>query len=74
MLLFVLLLLSSWCVFSFQDGCYKYCPAKTYSVEADMTCVPCDPSCVSCDAHQCYWCETDLFLSGMWSGPTSVLV
>ncbi|XP_030211551.1 proprotein convertase subtilisin/kexin type 5 [Gadus morhua] len=49
--------------YNFQDGCYKYCPAKTYSVEADMTCVPCDPSCVSCDAHQCYWCETDLFLS-----------
>ncbi|CAL8278916.1 unnamed protein product [Merluccius merluccius] len=49
--------------YNFQDGCYKYCPAKTYSVEEDMTCVPCDQSCVSCDEHQCYWCETDLFLS-----------
>uniref|UniRef100_A0A8D3DF75 SPC3 n=1 Tax=Scophthalmus maximus TaxID=52904 RepID=A0A8D3DF75_SCOMX len=50
-------------VISFQDGCYKNCPAKTYSVEEEMTCVPCDDSCVSCDEHECYWCETDLFLS-----------
>ncbi|KAM9307095.1 proprotein convertase subtilisin/kexin type 5 [Pholidichthys leucotaenia] len=49
--------------YNFQDGCYKYCPAKTYSVEEEMTCVPCDDSCVSCDEHECYWCETDLFLS-----------
>ncbi|KAJ3605763.1 hypothetical protein NHX12_027807, partial [Muraenolepis orangiensis] len=49
--------------YNFQDGCYKYCPAKTYSVEEDMSCAACDPSCVSCDQHQCYWCETDLFLS-----------
>uniref|UniRef100_A0A8D3A665 SPC3 n=1 Tax=Scophthalmus maximus TaxID=52904 RepID=A0A8D3A665_SCOMX len=48
---------------NFQDGCYKNCPAKTYSVEEEMTCVPCDDSCVSCDEHECYWCETDLFLS-----------
>ncbi|KAM7368833.1 hypothetical protein PAMP_013140 [Pampus punctatissimus] len=50
-------------VISFQDGCYKNCPAKTYSVEEEMTCVPCDDNCVSCDEHECYWCETDLFLS-----------
>lgn len=49
---------------SFQAGCYKNCPAKTYSVEEDMTCVPCTENCVSCDEHECYWCETDLFLSG----------
>lgn len=49
---------------SFQDGCYKNCPAKTYSVDEDMTCVPCDENCVSCDEHECYWCEADLFLSG----------
>ncbi|XP_036973955.1 proprotein convertase subtilisin/kexin type 5 isoform X3 [Acanthopagrus latus] len=49
--------------YNFQDGCYKNCPAKTYSVEEDMTCVPCDDNCVSCDVHECYWCETDLFLS-----------
>uniref|UniRef100_A0A4W6C5K8 Proprotein convertase subtilisin/kexin type 5a n=1 Tax=Lates calcarifer TaxID=8187 RepID=A0A4W6C5K8_LATCA len=48
---------------SFQDGCYKNCPAKTYSVEEEMTCIPCDDNCVSCDEHECYWCETDLFLS-----------
>uniref|UniRef100_A0A8C6KVW4 Proprotein convertase subtilisin/kexin type 5a n=1 Tax=Nothobranchius furzeri TaxID=105023 RepID=A0A8C6KVW4_NOTFU len=48
--------------YNFQDGCYKYCPAKTYSVEEDMTCVPCEDSCVSCDEHECYWCETDFFL------------
>ena len=51
-------------VISFQDGCYKNCPAKTYSVDEEMTCVPCDDNCVSCDEHECYWCETDLFLSG----------
>uniref|UniRef100_A0A3Q3AJ20 Proprotein convertase subtilisin/kexin type 5a n=1 Tax=Kryptolebias marmoratus TaxID=37003 RepID=A0A3Q3AJ20_KRYMA len=51
-------------IISFQDGCYKYCPAKTYSVEEDMTCTPCDDNCVNCDQHECYWCETDLFLSG----------
>uniref|UniRef100_A0A8C8D0K2 P/Homo B domain-containing protein n=1 Tax=Oncorhynchus tshawytscha TaxID=74940 RepID=A0A8C8D0K2_ONCTS len=45
-------------------GCYKNCPAKTFSVEEEMTCVPCDEKCVSCDEHECYWCETDLFLSG----------
>ncbi|TNN26120.1 Proprotein convertase subtilisin/kexin type 5 [Liparis tanakae] len=28
-----------------------------------MTCVPCDDNCVSCDEHECFWCETDLFLS-----------
>uniref|UniRef100_A0A673ZZ54 Proprotein convertase subtilisin/kexin type 5-like n=1 Tax=Salmo trutta TaxID=8032 RepID=A0A673ZZ54_SALTR len=50
--------------FRFQDGCYKNCPAKTFSVEEEMTCVPCDEKCVSCDEHECYWCETDLFLSG----------
>uniref|UniRef100_A0A3P8ZHH6 P/Homo B domain-containing protein n=1 Tax=Esox lucius TaxID=8010 RepID=A0A3P8ZHH6_ESOLU len=50
--------------YKFQDGCYKNCPAKTYSVEDQMTCVPCDEKCVSCDEHECYWCETDLFLSG----------
>uniref|UniRef100_A0A667ZBY3 Growth factor receptor domain-containing protein n=1 Tax=Myripristis murdjan TaxID=586833 RepID=A0A667ZBY3_9TELE len=38
------------CVFlSFEDGCYKNCPVKTYSVEEDMSCVPCDEHCVSCD-------------------------
>uniref|UniRef100_A0A3Q4AME9 SPC3 n=1 Tax=Mola mola TaxID=94237 RepID=A0A3Q4AME9_MOLML len=50
--------------YSFQESCYKNCPAKTYSVEEKMTCIPCDESCVSCDEHECYWCETDLFLSG----------
>ncbi|XP_071751056.2 proprotein convertase subtilisin/kexin type 5 [Centroberyx gerrardi] len=49
--------------YNFQDGCYKNCPAKTYSVEEEMACVPCDDNCVSCDEHECYWCETDLFLS-----------
>ncbi|XP_077441964.1 proprotein convertase subtilisin/kexin type 5 isoform X2 [Vanacampus margaritifer] len=49
--------------YNFQDGCYKNCPAKTYSVDEEMTCVPCDNNCVSCDQHECYWCETDLFLS-----------
>ncbi|XP_061733261.1 proprotein convertase subtilisin/kexin type 5-like [Nerophis ophidion] len=49
--------------YNFQDGCYKNCPAKTYSVEEEMACVPCDDNCVSCDQHECYWCETDLFLS-----------
>ncbi|KAF3848647.1 hypothetical protein F7725_015144 [Dissostichus mawsoni] len=28
-----------------------------------MSCVPCEENCVSCDEHECYWCETDLFLS-----------
>uniref|UniRef100_A0AAY4DIR2 P/Homo B domain-containing protein n=1 Tax=Denticeps clupeoides TaxID=299321 RepID=A0AAY4DIR2_9TELE len=51
------------CGVRFEDGCYKNCPAKTYSVEADMTCVSCDQDCVSCDEHECYWCESDLFLS-----------
>uniref|UniRef100_A0A668VWI4 SPC3 n=1 Tax=Oreochromis aureus TaxID=47969 RepID=A0A668VWI4_OREAU len=50
--------------YNFQDGCYKNCPAKTYSVEEEMTCVPCDDNCVSCDEHECYWCESDLFLLG----------
>uniref|UniRef100_H2LJC9 Proprotein convertase subtilisin/kexin type 5a n=1 Tax=Oryzias latipes TaxID=8090 RepID=H2LJC9_ORYLA len=50
--------------YNFQDGCYRNCPAKTYSVEEEMSCVPCDENCVSCDEHECYWCETDLFLSG----------
>ncbi|XP_061555258.1 proprotein convertase subtilisin/kexin type 5-like [Phycodurus eques] len=49
--------------YNFQDGCYKNCPAKTYNVDVDMTCVPCDSNCVSCDQDECYWCETDLFLS-----------
>ncbi|XP_056289183.1 proprotein convertase subtilisin/kexin type 5 [Pseudoliparis swirei] len=49
--------------YNFQDGCFKNCPAKTYSVAEEMTCVPCDDNCVSCDEHECYWCETDLFLS-----------
>lgn len=49
---------------SFQDGCYKNCPAKTYSVEEAMSCVACAANCVSCDQQACYWCETDLFLSG----------
>ncbi|XP_013861969.1 proprotein convertase subtilisin/kexin type 5 [Austrofundulus limnaeus] len=49
--------------YNFQDGCYKTCPAKTYTVEGEMTCAPCDDSCMSCDQHECYWCETDLFLS-----------
>ncbi|CAB1318072.1 unnamed protein product [Coregonus sp. 'balchen'] len=49
--------------YKFQDGCYKNCPAKTFSVEEEMACVPCDEKCVSCDEHECYWCETDLFLS-----------
>uniref|UniRef100_A0A8P4K715 Proprotein convertase subtilisin/kexin type 5a n=1 Tax=Dicentrarchus labrax TaxID=13489 RepID=A0A8P4K715_DICLA len=51
------------CKSRFQDGCYRNCPAKTYSVEEEMTCVPCDDNCVSCDEHECYWCESDLFLS-----------
>ncbi|KAL6096710.1 pcsk5 [Pungitius sinensis] len=49
--------------YNFQDGCYRNCPAKTYSADAEMTCVACDDNCVSCDEHECYWCETDLFLS-----------
>ncbi|KAM4634072.1 proprotein convertase subtilisin/kexin type 5 [Polymixia lowei] len=49
--------------YNFQDGCYKNCPAKTYSSEEGMTCVPCDDDCVSCDEDECYWCETDHFLS-----------
>uniref|UniRef100_A0A3B4F9G2 SPC3 n=1 Tax=Pundamilia nyererei TaxID=303518 RepID=A0A3B4F9G2_9CICH len=51
--------------YNFQDGCYKNCPAKTYSVEEEMTCIPCDDNCVSCDEHECYWCESDLFLLGI---------
>uniref|UniRef100_A0A3Q4GEQ2 Proprotein convertase subtilisin/kexin type 5-like n=1 Tax=Neolamprologus brichardi TaxID=32507 RepID=A0A3Q4GEQ2_NEOBR len=47
--------------YNFQDGCYKNCPAKTYSVEEEMTCVPCDDNCVSCDEHECYWCEKATF-------------
>ncbi|XP_014834699.1 PREDICTED: proprotein convertase subtilisin/kexin type 5-like [Poecilia mexicana] len=49
--------------YNFQDGCYKNCPAKTYSVEEEMTCAPCEDNCMSCDEHECYWCETDLLLS-----------
>ncbi|XP_061658032.1 LOW QUALITY PROTEIN: proprotein convertase subtilisin/kexin type 5-like [Syngnathoides biaculeatus] len=49
--------------YNFQDGCYKNCPAKTYSEDEEMSCVPCDGNCVSCDRHECYWCETDLFLA-----------
>ncbi|XP_072310817.1 proprotein convertase subtilisin/kexin type 5 [Eucyclogobius newberryi] len=49
--------------YNFQDGCFRHCPAKTYSVEEDMTCISCDEKCVSCDEHECYWCESDLFLS-----------
>ncbi|XP_063066379.1 proprotein convertase subtilisin/kexin type 5 isoform X2 [Engraulis encrasicolus] len=48
--------------YKFDDGCYKHCPAKTYTVEESMSCVACDSNCVSCDEHECYWCETDLFL------------
>uniref|UniRef100_A0A3B3TR78 Proprotein convertase subtilisin/kexin type 5a n=1 Tax=Poecilia latipinna TaxID=48699 RepID=A0A3B3TR78_9TELE len=50
--------------YNFQDGCYRNCPAKTYSVEEEMTCAPCEDNCMSCDEHECYWCETDLLLSG----------
>ncbi|KAF3701904.1 Proprotein convertase subtilisin/kexin type 5 [Channa argus] len=46
-----------------EEGCRKCVLSKTYTVEEDMTCVPCDDNCVSCDEHECYWCETDLFLS-----------
>uniref|UniRef100_A0A672IDD8 Proprotein convertase subtilisin/kexin type 5a n=1 Tax=Salarias fasciatus TaxID=181472 RepID=A0A672IDD8_SALFA len=53
--------------YSFQDACYKYCPAKTYSVDGQMTCVPCDDNCMNCDEHECYWCETDLFLSEQYT-------
>ncbi|KAM8872819.1 proprotein convertase subtilisin/kexin type 5 [Synchiropus picturatus] len=49
--------------YNFQDACYRDCPAKTFSVEDQMTCIPCDDTCVSCDQNKCYWCETDLFLS-----------
>lgn len=63
---------------SFQESCYRNCPAKTYSVEEEMTCVPCDDNCVSCDQHECYWCETDLFLSGNnqlhWAMDTSFFI
>uniref|UniRef100_A0A8C5ELX1 Proprotein convertase subtilisin/kexin type 5-like n=1 Tax=Gouania willdenowi TaxID=441366 RepID=A0A8C5ELX1_GOUWI len=50
--------------YNFQEGCYRNCPAQTYSVEEGMTCVPCEENCVSCDEHECYWCEDDHFLSG----------
>ncbi|KAJ8347152.1 hypothetical protein SKAU_G00285530 [Synaphobranchus kaupii] len=49
--------------YQFQDSCYKTCPAKTYSVEDEMTCVKCPETCVSCDENECFWCEADLFLS-----------
>ncbi|XP_064164994.1 proprotein convertase subtilisin/kexin type 5-like [Anguilla rostrata] len=49
--------------YQFQDSCYKTCPAKTYSVEDEMTCVRCPETCVSCDVEECFWCEADLFLS-----------
>ncbi|XP_034048082.1 proprotein convertase subtilisin/kexin type 5 [Thalassophryne amazonica] len=49
--------------YNFQDGCFKTCPAKTYSVDEEMTCVSCDEDCMSCDEDECYWCETDLFLA-----------
>ncbi|XP_041915930.1 proprotein convertase subtilisin/kexin type 5 isoform X1 [Alosa sapidissima] len=48
--------------YKFEEGCYKHCPAKTYPLEEEMTCVACDSNCVSCDEHECYWCESDLFL------------
>ncbi|KAK7896490.1 hypothetical protein WMY93_021815 [Mugilogobius chulae] len=48
--------------YNFQEGCYRACPAKTYSVEEEMSCVPCDENCMSCDEHECYWCESDLYL------------
>ncbi|KAG9281847.1 proprotein convertase subtilisin/kexin type 5 [Astyanax mexicanus] len=52
--------------YKYEDGCFKHCPAKTYPVEETMSCVACDPDCVSCDEDECYWCETDLFLSGRY--------
>jgi len=48
----------------FEDGCYKICPAKTYTVEETMSCESCEHDCVSCDEDECHWCEADLFLSG----------
>ncbi|XP_016148018.1 proprotein convertase subtilisin/kexin type 5-like [Sinocyclocheilus grahami] len=49
--------------YKFEEGCYKHCPAKTYTVEETMSCVSCEHDCVSCDEDECYWCESDLFLS-----------
>ncbi|KAJ8402031.1 hypothetical protein AAFF_G00372660 [Aldrovandia affinis] len=49
--------------YQFQDSCYKTCPAKTYNVEEEMTCVRCAETCVSCDEKECFWCEADFFLS-----------
>ncbi|XP_030623096.1 proprotein convertase subtilisin/kexin type 5 [Chanos chanos] len=49
--------------YKFEESCYKFCPAKTYSVEGNMSCVACEHHCVSCDQDECYWCEADHFLS-----------
>ncbi|KTF75021.1 hypothetical protein cypCar_00027139 [Cyprinus carpio] len=49
--------------YKFEEGCYKHCPAKTYTMEETMSCVSCEHDCVSCDEDECYWCESDLFLS-----------
>lgn len=51
-----------WC--RYEEGCYKYCPAKTYPVEDTMTCVACQRDCVSCEEDECQFCEADFFLSG----------
>uniref|UniRef100_A0A8B9JSR2 Proprotein convertase subtilisin/kexin type 5a n=1 Tax=Astyanax mexicanus TaxID=7994 RepID=A0A8B9JSR2_ASTMX len=60
--------------YRYEDGCFKHCPAKTYPVEETMSCVACDPDCVSCDEDECYWCETDLFLSELRVTMTQCLI
>ncbi|XP_035383608.1 proprotein convertase subtilisin/kexin type 5 [Electrophorus electricus] len=49
--------------YKYEEGCYRHCPAKTYTVEDTMSCVACQQDCISCDEEECHWCETDLFLS-----------
>ncbi|KAF7688537.1 hypothetical protein HF521_013344 [Silurus meridionalis] len=48
--------------YKYEEGCYKQCPAKTYTVEDTMTCVACEHDCVKCEEDECNWCEADFFL------------
>uniref|UniRef100_H3D124 Proprotein convertase subtilisin/kexin type 5b n=1 Tax=Tetraodon nigroviridis TaxID=99883 RepID=H3D124_TETNG len=49
--------------YQFGTDCHRSCPERTYSVDTNITCAPCeDAKCLTCDPSQCYWCEDGLYV------------
>ncbi|XP_056379292.1 proprotein convertase subtilisin/kexin type 5 isoform X1 [Hyla sarda] len=48
--------------YMFENSCHAVCPDNTYSRDAIMICLPCEPTCLSCVEDECIVCKKGFYL------------